>query len=177
MGLAVLNAWLLSCGFEGCPTAAEIRRYQPPEGGRVLDRTDRSMGRLTMVRRVNVPLSAVPSHVRKAFIATEDRRFYEHRGLDWRAVGRAVVRNVASLGVREGFSTITMQVARNTFLAHRVPRGRSLGRKLLELRMARLLEDNLSKDRILEIYLNAIYLGNGVYGVDAERRSLEELTA
>lgn len=171
-GLALLNVWLLTCGFEGCPSPQEIASYHPPEGGKVVDRNGRSMGRLTMVRRVNVPLSRVPAHVRKAFIATEDRRFYEHRGLDWRAVGRAVTRNVTSFGVREGFSTITMQVARNTFLAHRVPQGRSLGRKLLELRLARLLEASLSKDRILEIYLNAIYLGNGVYGVDGASRDL-----
>jgi penicillin-binding protein 1A len=171
-GLATLDVWLLTCGFDGCPSAQEISAYQPPEGGRVIDRSGRSMGRLNLVRRLNVPLSAVPRHVQRAFLSTEDRRFYEHRGLDWRAVGRAVVRNASSLGVREGFSTITMQVARNTFLAHRVTSDRSLGRKLLELRLARLLERNLSKDRILEIYLNAIYLGNGVYGVEAASRDL-----
>jgi penicillin-binding protein 1A len=171
-GLATLDVWLFTCGFEGCPTAQEIRTYQPPEGGRVFDRNGRSMGRLNLVRRINVPLAGVPPHVQRAFIATEDRRFHEHRGLDWRAVGRAVVRNASSLGVREGFSTITMQVARNTFLAHRVTSDRTLGRKLLELRVARLLERNLSKERILEIYLNAIYLGNGVYGVEAASRDL-----
>lgn len=121
---------------------------------------------------MNVPLEAVPRHVQQAFIATEDRRFYEHEGLDWRAVGRAVMRNTLSLRVREGFSTITMQVARNTFLSHRQPHVRSMGRKLLELRLARLLERNLTKDEILELYLNAIYLGNGVYGVEAASRDL-----
>lgn len=172
VSLAVLDLWLVTCGFEGCPTAAEIQAYQPSEGGLVKDRNGRTMGRLTLVRRINVPLASVPEHVREAFIATEDRRFYQHDGLDWRAVGRSVVRNITSLRLREGFSTITMQVARNTFLAHRQPHARSLGRKLLELRLARLLERHLTKEQILELYLNAIYLGNGVYGVEAASRDL-----
>lgn len=171
-GLLLFDAWLLTCGFDGCPSTAEIRAYRPPQGGRVLDRFGKPMGRLHMVRRVNVPLASVPMHVRRAFIATEDRRFYEHDGLDWRGVGRAVVRNTASMRFREGFSTITMQVARNTFLATRATGARSMGRKLLELRVSRLIEGALTKDQILELYLNAIYLGNGVYGVEGASRDL-----
>jgi penicillin-binding protein 1A len=170
--MLLLDAWLLTCGFDGCPDPRAIRAYRPPEGGRLLDRFGKPMGRLNTVRRVNVPLSAVPLHVRRAFIATEDRRFYEHEGLDWRGVGRAVVRNTSSLRFREGFSTITMQVARNTFLTMRATGTRSLGRKLLELRVARLIEQSLTKDQILELYLNAIYLGNGVYGVEGASRDL-----
>ena len=113
--VGMFDAWLWSCGFHGCPTPAEIRSFRPTEGSKVYDRSGKFLGRLTYVRRVNVPLSRVPPHVRQAFLATEDRRFYEHNGLDWRAVGRALVRNVKALGVREGFSTITRQVARNTF--------------------------------------------------------------
>jgi penicillin-binding protein 1A len=171
-GLFALDGWLLTCGFEGCPSAMSIRAYRPPEGGRILDRNGRMYARLALVRRVNVPLSTVPLHVRQAFIATEDRRFSRHDGLDYRAVVRAVIRNVGALGVREGFSTITMQLARNTFLVGRGSIDRSLGRKLLELRVARLIERALPKDRILELYLNAIYLGNGVYGVEAASRDL-----
>ena len=170
--LLFFNAWLFTCGFDGCPSDSAIRAYRPPEGGKVLDRFDKPMGRLNVVRRVNVPLSAVPLHVRHAFIATEDRRFYKHNGLDWRGVSRAVVRNTTSLRFREGFSTITMQVARNTFLANRATGSRSLGRKFLELRVAKLLEHSLTKDQILELYLNAIYLGNGVYGVEGASRDL-----
>ncbi|MGQ0539813.1 MAG: penicillin-binding protein 1A [Gemmatimonadaceae bacterium] len=172
--VVALDAWIATCGWRSCPSAVEIRGYQPSEGGRILDRNGKLLGRLTAIKRVNVPLRAVPRHVRDAFIATEDRRFHEHDGLDWRGVGRAVVRNVASLGVREGFSTITMQVARNTFLAGRNGAWieRSLGRKLLELRLARLLERRLTKDEILALYLNAIYLGNGTYGVEAASRDL-----
>src|SRR6185295_19277411 len=96
----------------------------------------------------------------------EDRRFYDHNGLDWRGVFRAVLRNFSAGGIRQGFSTITMQVAHNSFLADRY-HGRSLRRTLVELRIARLLERELTKDQILEHYLNVIYLGNGMNGIQA----------
>jgi penicillin-binding protein 1A len=123
------------------------------------------------VRRVNVPLAQVPLHVRQAFVATEDRRFFDHAGVDWRGAARAMVVNVRAGGVREGFSTITMQVVRNTFAVERQGE-RSVARKLLELRLSRLLEHTLTKSQILELYLNVIYLGNGVYGVEAASRDL-----
>ena len=171
VGVVAFDVWVVTCGFQGCPTAVEIRTFRPAEGGRILDRDGRLLGRLTQVRRVNVPLAKVPAHVRQAFIAVEDRRFYQHDGLDWRGFVRAVVRNVTSLGVREGFSTITMQTVRNTFAA-RYAGERTLRRKLMELRVARLLERSLTKDQILEPYLNVIYLGNGMYGVEAASRDL-----
>jgi 1A family penicillin-binding protein len=165
------DVWLGTCGYHGCPSAAEIRSFHPNEGGRVLDRSGRFMGHLAIVRRVNVPLSQVPLSVQKAFVATEDRRFFQHRGIDWYGLMRASLRNIRSMHVREGFSTITMQVARNTFAVRRYS-GRSIRQKLLEMRLSRLLEENLSKSQILELYLNVIYLGNGVYGVEAASRDL-----
>ena len=171
VGLWTTNVWLLTCGFAGCPTRTEIRSFKPPEGGRILDRNGQLVGRLTWVRRVNVPLEKVPTHVRQAFVAVEDRGFYDHDGVAWRSFFRALGRNVAAGGVREGFSTITMQVARNTFLAGKFG-NRSLPKKMMELRLARLLERDLTKDQLLETYLNVIYLGNGVYGVEAASRDL-----
>jgi len=129
------------------------------------------MGRLETVRRVNVPLSAVPEFVQQAFIATEDRRFYKHDGLDWRGFFRALATNLKAGRTREGFSTITMQVARNTFAVRKYP-GRSVRQKLTELRLARLLERSLTKQQILELYFNVIYMGNGVYGVEAASKDL-----
>src|SRR5919108_622527 len=167
----LFDAWLATCGLAGCPSPEEIRRFRPIEGSKAIDRSGQSLGRLTSVRRINVALSQVPRHVQQAFIATEDRRFYEHNGLDWRAVIRAVSRNVSSLEMREGFSTITMQVARNSFTS-RIINERSLRKKLLELRFARLIERTLTKPQILELYLNVIYLGNGTYGVEAASRDL-----
>ena len=164
-------SWWTTCGFAGCPSAAELRAWRPTEGGTVLDARGQSLGPLIIVKRTNVPLSRVPMVVRNAFIAVEDRRFREHHGLDWRGVGRALVTNVRALGVREGASTISMQLARNVFLVDRASE-RTFGRKFLEWRFARLLEDALTKDQILERYLNAIYLGNGVYGVEGASRDL-----
>ena len=171
VGIALLDVWLTTCGFVGCPTRGEIRAFRPGEGGKIVDRNDRFLGRIAIVRRVNVPIDAIPLHVRQAFLATEDRRFYEHNGLDWRGLVRAATANVRHLGVREGFSTITMQVARNSFLV-KERSGRTLRRKLIELRLTRLIEGELSKDQILELYLNLIYLGNGMNGVEAASRDL-----
>jgi 1A family penicillin-binding protein len=165
------DAWLLTCGFDGCPTPRDIQTFQPDQGGRILDRYNRVMGRLELVRRVNVPLSAVPQFVQQAFIATEDRRFYQHGGLDWRGFFRALVTNIRAGGTRQGFSTITMQVARNTFAVRKYP-ARSLRQKLAELRLSRLIEHSLTKQQILELYFNVIYMGNGVYGVEAASRDL-----
>ena len=171
VGVVAFDAWLGTCGFAGCPSRSEIRAFRPGEGGRILDHNDRYMGRIAIVRRVNVPLSDIPPYVREAFLATEDRRFYEHNGLDWRGLFRATASNIRHLGVREGFSTITMQVARNSFLVNQRA-GRTLRRKLIELRLTRLIEGELTKDQILELYLNLIYLGNGMNGVEAASRDL-----
>ncbi|MFL5481839.1 MAG: transglycosylase domain-containing protein [Gemmatimonadaceae bacterium] len=165
------DAWLLTCGFDGCPTPRDIQTFQPDQGGRILDRYNRLMGRIELVRRVNVPLSQVPVFVQQAFVATEDRRFYEHGGLDWRGFFRALITNIRAGGTRQGFSTITMQVARNTFAVRKYP-ARSLRQKLTELRLSRLIEHSLTKQQILELYFNVIYMGNGVYGVEAASRDL-----
>ena len=164
VGVIAFDAWLGTCGFYGCPSPAEIRAFHPSEGGNVYDRNNRLLGHLENVRRVNIPIASVPKYVRDAFIATEDRRFFVLFGLVWRGVFRAVARNFSAGGIRQGFSTITMQVAHNSFLLDRY-HGRSLRRKLVELRLSRLLERELTKDQILEHYLNVIYLGNGVNGI------------
>ena len=166
-GVITFDVWLATCGFYGCPSPAEIRAFHPSEGGNVYDRnqqTDRSSREHSPRQRADHRRSR--RHVRDAFVATEDRRFYEHNGLDWHGVLRAVARNFSAGGIRQGFSTITMQVAHNSFLPDRY-HGRSLRRKLVELRISRLLERELTKDQILEHYLNVIYLGNGVNGIEA----------
>ncbi len=165
------DVWLGTCGFDGCPSPRDIQSFQPDQGGVILDRYNRPMGRLETVRRVNVPLKAVPEFVQQAFIATEDRRFYQHGGLDWRGFFRALVTNLKAGRTREGFSTITMQVARNTFAVRKYP-ARSLRQKLTELRLSRLIESSLTKKQILELYFNVIYMGNGVYGVEAASKDL-----
>jgi 1A family penicillin-binding protein len=112
--------------------------------------------------RRDVPLSAMPVHLRHAFIAIEDHRFYRHPGVDPLALGRAVFRNLRSSGTVEGGSTISQQLARTLFLSNR----KTYGRKLREAVLALMIEARLSKDQVLELYLNRIYLGSGVYGVE-----------
>jgi membrane carboxypeptidase/penicillin-binding protein len=114
VAVLALNGWLLTCGFAGCPSSAALRAYRPSEGGRIFDQNGKQIGNLAIVRRINVPLDRIPKHVRQAFVATEDRRFFKHDGVDWRGFARSIVRNVKAGGVREGASTITMQVARNS---------------------------------------------------------------
>ncbi len=171
LGVIFLDVWLATCGFHGCPTPRQIQTYRPDEGGRIYDRSGQLMGRLAIVRRLNVPISQVPVHVRQAFIATEDRRFYDHGGVDWRGFVRSALANVRAGGVTQGFSTITMQAAQNSFVVRKYP-NRSLRQKLVELRVAQLMEGSLTKDQILEMYMNVIYMGNGVYGIEAASRDL-----
>ena len=103
--------------------------------------------------------------MRDAFIITEDKRFYEHRGIDWVRVFGAAAHNIASRGFGQGFSTLTMQLARNIF-PEKISREKTLIRKLRETKVAFEIEAIYPKDKILELYLNQIYLGNGAYGVE-----------
>lgn len=171
VGIILTASYASSCGFRGCPSTEQIQAFQPREGSTVLDRSGAPLGRLEYVRRVNLPLDSIPLLLREAFVSVEDRRFFQHHGVDWRGVFRAAFHNVRDLGVSEGFSTITMQVVRNAFLSDRAQE-RTLRRKLIEVVLARRLEHSLSKNQILQLYLNIIYLGNGVYGVEAASRDL-----
>jgi penicillin-binding protein 1A len=139
------------------PDAAALAAYHPPtviradETGRVVE------------RRTFVPLSEIPPHVVKAFLAAEDQNFYDHGGVSTRAILRAMAQNVTGLGsIPAGGSTISQQVAKNVLLPGQP---RSIERKVKEVILARRIEANLTKDKILEIYLNQIYFGGNAYGV------------
>ena len=114
-------------------------------------------------RRTPIKIEEVPNMLKLAILATEDRRFYEHNGVDLRGMGRAAMNLLASGRKSQGASTITMQVARNFFLT----RKKTFGRKLNEVLLALKIEKELPKDRILELYLNKIYFGKRAYGVQA----------
>ena len=174
IGLAVaLVAWWLAwetCGFAGCPGVERLAAYQAGGAPVVLDRTGEELARLSPVSRALVPIEDLPAHVADAFLAVEDRRFHEHGGVDWhRAVGSALT-NVRAGGIAEGFSTITMQMARNVFPERLPGERRTPRRKLLEIRVAREVEDRFTKDEILELYLNHIYFGGAVRGIEAASR-------
>src|SRR5688572_15641078 len=117
-------------------------------------------------QRQDVPIAAIAPHLQQAFVAVEDHRFYLHPGLDPIALGRAVFRNVREPGTVEGGSTLTQQLARTLFLSNR----KSYVRKAREAVLSVLIETQLSKQQILELYLNRIYLSAGTYGVEAMSR-------
>ncbi len=119
-------------------------------------------------QRQDVPIADISPHLQHAFIAVEDHRFYRHPGVDPIAIGRAVFRNLASPGTVEGGSTLTQQLARTLFLSNR----QSYGRKVREAVLAVMIEAGLTKEQVLELYLNRIYLSAGIYGVETMSRSL-----
>lgn len=113
-------------------------------------------------RNINyILLEEMPDHLINAFIAMEDTRFFNHRGVDYIGIVRAVVVNISNLEIRQGGSTITQQLARNLFLDHY----QTLDRKLTEIRIALALEHRYTKEEILEMYLNQIYFGHGNWGI------------
>ena len=108
-----------------------------------------------------VNLNELPNHVKNAFIAIEDKRFYQHKGIDYKGLFRALVHNLFSFSFKEGASTITQQLVKNTHLSSK----KTLKRKLIELKLAKQLENKYSKDEILEKYLNTIYFGENCFGI------------
>ena len=118
--------------------------------------------------RQDVSLANIPPHLQHAFVAVEDHRFFKHPGIDPLALGRAVVRNIREPGTVEGGSTLTQQLARTLFLSNR----KSYGRKIREAVLALMIEAGLTKEQVLELYLNRIYLSGGVYGVETMSRHL-----
>lgn len=165
------------CGVAGCPNVDRLRAYQPGKASRLLDRRGRVFAELRPVEGATVPLRLIPKQVQDAFLAVEDQRFYAHGGVDWRRVIGAAFANLRRGGVEQGFSTVTMQLARNVFPDRIRARERTLARKVLEIRVAYDIEDRFDKDEILELYLSHIYFGNGARGVEAAARHYFGTTA
>ncbi len=167
IGLAY-GSWTRVCAAERCPSIARILGSQgtPQQTSKVYAADGRLISELGIERRTVLPLAEMPVYLRQAFVATEDKRFYSHHGIDyWRVLG-ALKADILSLSWAEGFSTITMQLARNVF-SDQISREKRISRKLKEARVAVELERNLPKDTILELYLNQISLGPNVFGVEA----------
>ncbi len=151
---------------EGLPSTAELRHYSPPQTTRILARDGTLLGEDFLERRTVVGLDEIPPHVKLAFLAAEDASFYEHPGLDYPGMLRAIYVNLRSKSSRQGASTITQQVVKNVLLTQ----DRTFERKMKEVILARKIEQELSKDEILELYLNYIYFGHGRYGVEEASR-------
>jgi penicillin-binding protein 1A len=159
---AIWAAWL----FHDMPDATDLADYHPPTATRAYAWDGTLIGEFSRERRIFVPYDAMPPKLALAFLAAEDHSFFKHGGIDVSGLGRAMIRNVvnAARGRRfEGGSTITQQVAKNVLLTS----DQTLGRKLKEAILAGRLEQVLSKERILELYLNEIWLGYRSYGVGA----------
>lgn len=167
--------WMFS---KDLPDHAQLADYEPPIMTRVHASDGSLIAEYARERRLHMPIQAMPKLVVEAFLSAEDKNFYKHAGIDPEGIVRAVVANVRSGGKREqGASTITQQVAKNFLLSNE----RTYERKIREALLALRIESAFSKDRILELYLNEIYLGLGNYGVAAAAlnyfgKSVHELT-
>src|SRR5438874_3200059 len=165
---------------KGLPDYSALQDYEPPVMTRVHAADGALLAEYARERRLYLPIQAIPRLVTNAFVAAEDKSFYEHGGLDFSGIIRAglvYVQNYGSNRRPQGASTITQQVAKNFLLTNEV----SLNRKIKEALLALRIERAYSKDKILELYLNQIYLGLGAYGVAAASllyfdKSVHELT-
>ncbi|MBU0943278.1 MAG: PBP1A family penicillin-binding protein [Proteobacteria bacterium] len=158
-----LGGLLLTLALLKIPDIRTVAEYQPAQASEILDRHGNVIERIYAENRTVVPLSAMPSYLPQAFVAAEDSRFYEHPGLDLWSVSRAAINNMRSGHRGQGGSTITQQVARSLLLSPE----KTYLRKFKEAILAWRIDTLLSKDEILFIYLNQIYLGDGAYGVEA----------
>ncbi len=163
----ILAAWTMACAGNTCPSIEGLDQYDPNQASKVYAADGRLITDLGLERRTVVPLNEMSPYVKAAFIATEDKRFYSHHGIDWVRVFGALRSNLFKLRFAEGFSTITMQLARNLWPEDINGRDKSLRRKLREVKVALEIEKKYSKDKILELYLNQIDLGNRAFGVEA----------
>ena len=158
-------SWSLVCRGSACPDPRQLDAFQPHQTSKLYADDGRFVAELGLERRTLVPLSEIPKTVQEAFVITEDKRFYQHHGIDWIRVAGAAVHNLGAGAYAQGFSTLTMQLARNIF-SEKISREKTLTRKIKEAKVAREIERLYPKSKILELYLNQIYLGNGAYGVE-----------
>ena len=170
--LVVLGVWGMLAGIAvvawyaaHLPPLSDLRVPDRPPNVQIVGTDGETLvNRGAMGRALRI--EEMPAHLKQAVMAIEDRRFYSHFGVDPIGIGRALVRNIVGGGVSEGGSTITQQLAKNLFLTHE----RSIERKIQELVLSLWIEARFSKDQILELYLNRVYLGAGTYGVEAAAR-------
>jgi penicillin-binding protein 1A len=164
VGVAGGGYWHYS---QDLPTIEKLRAYEPPTVTVVTDKEGALIGEIFDQKRYVVPIDEIPQHVKDAFMAAEDANFYSHGGIDYMGIVRAVGRNAAAGKFGQGASTITQQVARNFLLT----KDKKLERKIKEIILSWRIEDAYTKDHILYLYLNEIFLGSQSYGVDAASRT------
>ncbi|HEX5872360.1 MAG TPA: transglycosylase domain-containing protein, partial [Longimicrobium sp.] len=166
----VVAAWTRACAGT-CPTAENIENFAPRQASLVLDARGGVLGQFYRERRTLIDIDSLPRHVSMAFVAIEDRRFFEHQGVDPIRIVAAVRDNIIRGWGGPGGSTISMQLARNLFPQQLPANETSVRRKVAEIKLAMEMERKFDKRHILELYLNHIYLGAGAYGVEAAART------
>jgi len=159
----VAGVLLIAWFSQDLPPLKRIENYSPPVASTVLDRYDRPIYQFYIQRREYVRYPKIPRELVEAFIVMEDRNFWNHWGVDLTSIGRALITNILKGRIVQGASTISQQLARNMFLNFR----KTLSRKIKEAILAVRIEQSFSKEEIIEKYLNQIYFGHGVYGVQA----------
>ena len=147
------------------PSIEQLENYDPDLVTRIYSADGKVLEELFVQKRVFIELDKIPTHMQNAVVASEDRRFYDHWGLSLRSVARAVMINTLSMSYRQGFSTLTQQLARNLYKS--VGFEDSIIRKIKEVITAVQIERTYTKDEILEMYLNTVHFGHGTYGVEA----------
>ena len=160
---AFSTLWYFSIGL---PDYKKLSNYQPPISSRVYSDDGKLIAEYAVEKRLFIPFESIPKKVINSFLSAEDKNFFKHPGIDAKGILRALIRNLSNVSKNkrlEGASTITQQVAKNFLLNNEV----SLNRKIKEAILAFRIERAYSKERILELYLNQIYLGQGTYGIAA----------
>ncbi|MCE9543353.1 MAG: transglycosylase domain-containing protein [Verrucomicrobia bacterium] len=164
-GLAVYG-WMVS-EFSAKAASFDLEKLPKMESASIiLDRSGQQIGKIFIQNRLPIAYEQIPKEMVNAVVAEEDNRFFEHHGVDYLGVLRAAVSNYRQGRVKQGASTVTQQLARNSFDL----KERSYRRKLLEMFVAQRIEDHLSKEKIMELYLNRVYFGSGFYGVESAAR-------
>ena len=160
---AFSTLWYFSVGL---PDYKKLSNYQPPISSRVYSENRKLIAEYALEKRLFIPYESIPKKVVNAFLSAEDKNFFSHPGVDAKGIFRAIVKNIKNITQNkrlEGASTITQQVAKNFLLTNEV----SIKRKIKEAILAFRIERAYTKERILELYLNQIYLGQGTYGIAA----------
>ena len=155
--------WYFSIGL---PDYKKLSNYQPPISSRVYSENSKLIAEYALEKRLFIPYNSIPDKVINSFLSAEDKNFFNHPGIDARGILRAIFNNIKNITQNkrlEGASTITQQVAKNFLLTNEV----SMKRKIKEAILAFRIERAYTKQRILELYLNQIYLGEGTYGIAA----------
>lgn len=168
LGLALL-AWFA----HDLPSVDRLQTFEKSPGIRIYDPAGELIANYGDVVGSYITYDQLPKNLVNAVLATEDRRFFEHSGMDWWGLARAMWANIRAGGIVQGGSTVTQQLAKNVFLTP----DRTVKRKIQELMLSFWLESHFSKQEILEIYLNRVYLGSGNYGIDAATRQYFDKSA